>query len=86
MLPLALELAVAAEFLDYDAHIRVQDESLARDVVRNVLKEVHVNTTTTKQVRVLVESKLRRGVNGSVSPDRRKALDDMIDKELEEMI
>jgi chitin synthase len=74
------------EFADFDSTLRVPDDSLAREVVRNVLKEVDINTTTTKQVRALVESKLGMGVHGPVSPEQRKALDDMIDKELEEMI
>jgi len=74
------------EFADFDSTMRSPDESLAREVVRNVLKEVDINTTTTKQVRALVESKLGMGVRGQVSPEQRKALDDMIDKELEEMI
>jgi len=74
------------EFLHYDTQVQEQDESLAREVVRNVLKEVDINTTTTKQVRALVESKLGLGVNGPVSPEQRKALDDMIDRELEEML
>jgi chitin synthase len=78
--------AIGTEFLDYEAHMRRQDESLAREVVRNVLKEVDINTTTTKQVRALVESKLGWGVNAPVSADQRKKLDDMIDTELEEMI
>jgi len=77
---------LGTEFLDFDAHVREQDESLAREVVRNVLKEVDINTTTTKQVRALVESKLGWGVNASVSSEQRKALDNMIDRELEEMI
>lgn len=74
------------EFADFDSTLRVPDDSLAREVVRNVLKEVDINTTTTKQVRALVETKLGMGVHGPVSPEQRKALDDMIDKELEEMI
>jgi chitin synthase len=77
---------IGDEFVDFDSTLRNQDESLAREVVRNVLKEVDINTTTTKQVRALVETKLGMGVNGPVSPEQRKALDDMIDKELEEMI
>src|SRR5579862_382933 len=77
---------LGTEFLDFDAHVREEDESLAREVIRNVLKEVDINTTTTKQVRALVETKLGWGVQGPVSPERRKLLDDMIDRELEEML
>jgi len=73
------------EFADFDSTSR-QDESLAREVVRNVLREVDINTTTTKQVRALVETKLGLGVHGPVSPEQRKALDDLIDKELEDML
>ena len=77
---------VGNEFADFDSNARGQDDSLAMEVVRSVLKEVDINTTTTKQVRALVESKLGLGLHGPVSPEQRKALDDMIDKELEEMI
>ena len=76
---------VGNEFDGFDSTPRAQDESLARQVVRNVLKEVDIQTTTTKQVRALVETKLGLGSNGPVSAERRKALDDMIDRELEEM-
>jgi hypothetical protein len=77
--------ATGNQFADFDSHSGDQDESLAREVVRNVLKEVDMNTTTTKQVRALVEAKLGLGLHGPVNPDQRKALDDMIDQELEEM-
>jgi chitin synthase len=77
---------LGTEFLAYDTHVREEDESLAREIVRQVLKEVDINTTTTKQVRALVESRLGWGVNGPVSTERRKALDDMIDRELEEIV
>jgi chitin synthase len=79
--------ATGNQFADFDSHSsESQDESLAREVVRNVLKEVDINTTTTKQVRALVEAKLGLGLHAPVNPDQRKALDDMIDQELEEMI
>lgn len=79
--------AVGNQFADFDSHSGdPQDESLAREVVRNVLKEVDMNTTTTKQVRALVEAKLGLGLHGPVNPDQRKALEDMIDQELEEML
>ena len=74
------------EFDGFDSISRTQDESLAREVVRNVLKEVDIQTTTTKQVRALVETKLGLGANGPVSLEQRKALEDMIDRELEEML
>jgi chitin synthase len=77
---------VGNEFDGFDSASRLPDDSLAREVVRNVLKEVDINTTTTKQVRALVETKLGLGSQGPVSPEQRKALDDMIDKELEDMI
>lgn len=76
---------IGNEFADFDSTVRFPDDSLARDVIRNVLKEVDINTTTTKQVRALVESKLGLGVHRPMSPGERKGLDDMIDKELEEM-
>jgi len=73
------------QFADFDSHTsEPQNESLAREVVRNVLKEVDMNTITTKQVRALVEAKL--GLHAPVNPDQRKALEDMIDQELEEML
>jgi chitin synthase len=74
------------EFTGFDSISRIQDESLARDVVRNVLKEVDIQTTTTKQVRALVEAKLGLGSYGPVSLEQKKALEDMIDRELEEML
>lgn len=73
-------------FEGFDSSPRIQDESLAREVVRNVLKEVDIQTTTTKQVRALVETKLGLGSNGPVSSEQRKVLEDMIDRELEEML
>lgn len=77
---------IGNEFDGFDSGSRLMDDSLAREVVRNVLKEVDINTTTTKQVRALVETKLGLGSNGPVSMEQRKVLDDMIDKELEDMI
>ena len=77
--------AIGNQFADFDSQAGDQDESLAREIVRNVLKEVDLNTTTTKQVRALVEAKLGLGLHGPVNPEQRKALDDMIDQELEEM-
>lgn len=74
------------EFDGFDSISRVQDESLARDVIRNVLREVDIQTTTTKQVRALVETKLGLGAQGPVSAEQRKALENMIDKELEDMV
>jgi len=73
-------------FDGFDSSYQITDPALARQVIRNVLKEVDINTTTTKQVRALVESKLGLGINAAASPEQRKLLDDMIDKELEEMI
>jgi len=77
---------IGNEFDGFDSGPRLMDDSLAREVVRNVLKEVDINTTTTKQVRALVETKLGLGTHGPVGVEQRKALDDMIDKELEDMI
>jgi chitin synthase len=78
---------VSTHFDDFDsASAPIPDESLAREIVRNVLREVDIQTTTTKQMRSLVETKLGLGSHGPVSAEQRKVLDDMIDKELEEMI
>ena len=85
-LPVQSPPLMGNEFDGFDSGSRLTDEMLAREVVRNVLKEVDINTTTTKQVRALVETKLGLGSSGSVSAEQRKALDEMIDKELEEMI
>lgn len=77
--------AIGNQFADFDSQSSDQDESLAREVVRNVLKEVDLTTTTTKQLRALVEAKLGLGLHGEVIPEQRKALEKMIDHELEEM-
>jgi len=74
------------EFEGFDSVSRLPDDSLAREVVRNVLKEVDLETTKTNQVRALVETKLGLGTNGPVSPQQKKALEEMIDEELEKMI
>jgi chitin synthase len=79
-------MTIGNEFAGFDSTPRFPDDSLARTVVRNVLKEVDIQTTTTKQVRALVETKLGLGSNGPVSSEQRKLLEDMIDRELEEMV
>ena len=74
------------EFEGFDSVSRLPDDSLAREVVRTVLKEVDLETTKTNQVRALVETKLGLGAHGPVSPQQKKALEEMIDEELEKMI
>jgi chitin synthase len=77
---------VGNEFDGFDSVSRLPDDSLAREVVRNVLTEVDLETTKTNQVRALVETKLGLGANGPVSAQQKKALEEMIDEELEKMI